>query len=344
VNRPNCFSVHGGDTVQMLETKNELEELGVNVDIYLGDNKYIEYNKYDLVHIFNIQTDKFSLKQVKKFKKKNKKIIVSPIWWDFEISNIDNEQYFSKKAIYFSKIFGKNIVILLKKINLKIRYNRMKKILKHADSILPNSQSEAELIIDNFGIEKDKINVIYNGIGKVFERYNFINAERNYVLQVGRIELQKNTHLTIRACKELNIPLVLVGKIVDNEYYKLCLEEGENSELTIFNNKNHEELIEIYRKAKIHILPSMRETPGLVSLEAASQGCVIVSTDIGSAKDYFGETGAIYCNPYEYESVRSAINYAWNFKNQNKNYSFDITKFKWKNAAKDTLEQYNALI
>ena len=256
------------------------------------------------------------------------------------MENISNEKYFSKKSIYLSRILGKNTLIKLKKLNLKIRYNRMKRILKYADIILPNSQLEAELIFTNFKSEKDKIKVIYNGIGKAFESCRLIDSERKYALQVGRIELQKNTHLTIRACKELNIPLVLVGNVADNEYYKLCLEEGRDSDLTVLNNKNHEELIKIYRKAKIHILPSYRETPGLVSLEAGVLGCNIVSTNVGSSKEYFGDLVS-YCSPKDYNSIKDAIKLEWDRDNNDLLNKYICNNFTWNIAARKTLQCYN---
>ena len=52
--RPNLFKVPGGDTVQLKETANALRMLDVEVDIHLeGD---INYEKYQLIHFFNVIT------------------------------------------------------------------------------------------------------------------------------------------------------------------------------------------------------------------------------------------------------------------------------------------------
>lgn len=341
INRKNALTLSGGDTVQMLNTKNELNNLGVDVEIILGESDSNNYNNFDLVHLFNIQTDKFSLKEARKVKNKNCKLIVSPIWWDFEKEQIKDIRTFGDKSKKLAEVIGNRNVIFLRKINLKIRYRRMKKILKLADMILPNSNMEKELLIKEFGVDKSKVKVVYNGVSKDYISRSVFNEKRYFALQVGRIEEAKKTHLSIRACKELGIPLKIIGKKVDEEYYNYCLNEAKSSEVEFIGTKNHTELIEYYQKAKIHILPSLRETPGLVSLEAATQGCNIVSTKIGSAKDYFGDL-AYYCDPNEYSSILEAIRNAWNDDNKDLR-SFICENFTWEVAARQTLDGYKMI-
>lgn len=42
----------GGDTIQILKTKEMLEKNGYNVDIELSDE--VDVSTYDIVHIFNL--------------------------------------------------------------------------------------------------------------------------------------------------------------------------------------------------------------------------------------------------------------------------------------------------
>ena len=51
--RSDAFERWGGDTTQMVETKDNLLKLGVDVKINLETNP--DVNDYDLVHIFNIK-------------------------------------------------------------------------------------------------------------------------------------------------------------------------------------------------------------------------------------------------------------------------------------------------
>lgn len=332
INRVDAFQKMGGDTIQMIKTKEGLESLNIKVDIALGNQEECIYNNYDIIHIFNIQTDKFCFDEIRKIQRIGKTVVVSPIWWDFE-----------KNVIYdnslIKRILGKKIVDLIKDFKLKIRYKRMEAILDYSTYILPNSELEIESLIRSFKFDSNKCKVVYNGISNDYI-CDIMNEHRLYALQVGRIEPVKNTLLTVRACKELKIPLKIVGKVSDENYYNQCISESDESIVEFIDQVDHNELIKLYNKAKVHILPSYRETPGLVSLEAGVLGCNIVSTEIGSAQEYFGDMVS-YCNPKDYNSIKKAIETQWKKENNYELKNHIINNFTWDIAAKRTLDVYN---
>src|SRR5436305_6359492 len=53
ISRASLFSDKGGDTVQIMNTAAGLRLLGIEVDIFLTDQKP-QYEKYDFLHFFNI--------------------------------------------------------------------------------------------------------------------------------------------------------------------------------------------------------------------------------------------------------------------------------------------------
>lgn len=338
LNRIDAFDKMGGDTIQMLKTKEELEKCNITVDELLGPQNITVYKNYDIIHIFNIQTDKFCFKEVQKIKKVKKTVVISPIWWDFE-ENIECDE---EKKKLIKRLLGKRIVSKIKRYKLNIRYKRMEKILDYSRCILPNSLLEIDSLKRCFKFDFSKCKVIYNGISNEFISSDEIR-DRNYALQVGRIEPVKNTLYTIKACKELNIPLIVIGKIADENYYKKCVKEAEHTDIRFLNTMKHTDLINIYKNAKLHILPSFRETPGLVSLEAGVLGCNIVSTEIGSAKEYFGDLVS-YCNPFSYDCVKKCISTEWKRENSGKLKTHIINNFTWEIAAKNTLEAYKKCI
>lgn len=343
VNRENAFSLLGGDTIQMIKTKESLEKLGVKVDVSLGTKDTNYYKNYDIVHIFNVQTEKFSNKEAKKIKLANTPLVVSPIWWDFEEDLINNTQNYGKKMLFISKLIGIKNAKYLKSLKLKLKYKKINEILDISSYILPNSKMEIESLNRCFFYDNSKNFVIYNGISEEFVKVSENNVKRKYALQVGRIEPAKNTLLTIKACNELKIPLKLVGRKVDQDYYEKCLIESENGNVEFLDSQEHEKLIGIYTEAKVHILPSFRETPGLVSLEAGVLGCNIVSTNIGSAEEYF-KTMVSYCNPNDFNSIKHAIHTEWNKQNDNVLRHHIINNFTWDIAAENTLKIYKKLI
>ncbi len=59
-------------------------------------------------------------------------------------------------------------------------------------------------------------------------------------------------------------------------------------------------------EAKVNVLTSWIETPGLVSLEAVYARCNIVVSDKGSVRDYFKDF-AFYCNPENIVEIKSQV-------------------------------------
>lgn len=81
--RHDALSHRGGDTVQMLKTKEFLEKsFPVTIELALNESDFIKHSDADLVHVFNIQTIDETLKYVELCQKYNKKFALSTIYWD----------------------------------------------------------------------------------------------------------------------------------------------------------------------------------------------------------------------------------------------------------------------
>ena len=92
---------------------------------------------------------------------------------------------------------------------------------------------------------------------------------------------------------------------LDIEYSNLCHSVATES-AKFLGPLDHNLVQSAYAAASVHVLASFGETPGLVNLEAAAQGCPIVVSDRGAERDYFGD-GAIYCDPLDPSSIRAAV-------------------------------------
>jgi len=108
-------------------------------------------------------------------------------------------------------------------------------------------------------------------------------------------------------------------------------------------NLSDNELIKAYQMANVHALPSWFETPGLSSLEAAACGSNIVSTTVGTAREYFGDK-VQYCQPGDIADLRNAVQRAVSMP-RNKDLSNTIwDKFTWTQSAKQTISGYLDII
>ena len=113
-NRKDCFEKKGGDTVQMLKTKEYLEKFyPVNIKICLTPEEILQDDESKIVHIFNLETINETNAFIDAAKKKNKKIALSTIHWNFL------EEYFVK-YLEVCNLPPINCPTLLKKILIRI--------------------------------------------------------------------------------------------------------------------------------------------------------------------------------------------------------------------------------
>lgn len=113
--------------------------------------------------------------------------------------------------------------------------------------------------------------------------------------------------------------------------------------VTYAGNLTEHDLIKLYQNAKLHVLCSFVETPGLSSLEAGFLGCNIVSTSEGSTEEYF-KNMALYCNPYDDESVYNAVKGGLSFDQQPALRQYILENFNSEKCLRPLYDSYFNLI
>ncbi|MDP4089031.1 MAG: hypothetical protein Q8930_07145, partial [Bacillota bacterium] len=78
-------------------------------------------------------------------------------------------------------------------------------------------------------------------------------------------------------------------------------------------------------------------------LEAAASGCSIVSTNQGSAAEYFGDK-AIYCDPYDEGSIYDAVKQGIKAGRDPELKRVMQEKFNWENCVRPLYESYGRLM
>jgi len=357
--RSNLYSAPGGDTTQIEKTKEYLEKLGVQVDISIELEPNIA--DYDLIHLFNLMDPQELYVQIAHAKRHNKKVALSTIYGlytEFErkarggvaqkAANI-----LSPYAINYIKTFlrhlkdgrmNKGVYYML----FNGYYRMAKKVTDHVDVFLPNSYSEMKRVEKEYKLQNYKYVVVPNAVDvNLFdaEKDDIDNVEnelikyKDCVLCVARIEGRKSTLNLIRAVGN-RYPLVLIGNETKNDLAfirKIHEEAGPN--VYFLGPIRHDELPKYYKMAKVHALVSWMETPGLSSLEAAAMGINIVITEKGDTRDYF-EDYAFYCQPDNVDSIRTAIDKAYNAPFDPRLKQKIQDEYTWELTAKKTFEGY----
>lgn len=357
-NRQDCLINRGGDTVQMLKTKEYLEKkYNLDIVLCLNPDEIFKYSSDYLVHIFNLQTVDETMEYIENAQKNGNKILLSTIYWDLSYSITELRVF---KITRFIKLFGKfkNISKILGKTQKK-NWIKQKQILEKVDFLLPNSEEELEILIKQFRLNEEKIKnktlVIPNAIENKEKSNNEeklkIDLPPKFILQVGRIELVKNQYSVVKALEENpEIPIVFIGRVAQTEenlkYYEKLLEiSNRRGNVFFISEINHDELQYYYRKAELHILPSLRESPGLVTLEALYHGSKIVVADKRFCPVTYYEFDKIgsVINPYDIKNIKEGVLKEYNKRNLKFNKEEYFEKFSYANVAKKTKEAYEII-
>lgn len=100
---------------------------------------------------------------------------------------------------------------------------------------------------------------------------------------------------------------------------------------------------ELYRRHKVHILASWFETTGLSSLEAVACGCTIVISRKGDTEEYFGDH-AFYCEPGDTRSIREAVDRAMAAPADHSFMKEVRERYSWEITARETLSVYQKVL
>lgn len=184
---------------------------------------------------------------------------------------------------------------------------RKKILCDKASAIIAVSQKTKQDLIEIFGIDENKIHVVYHGAPVV----KSVGIERiikdEYFLYVGLREGYKNFIRTIKDFKEFckihsDIKLVCTGpSFNENERYLI-------SELGIQNNVVHikateHDMMSLYQNAIAFIYPSLYEGFGIPILEAFANKCPVLLNN----KSCFPEIGGDAALYFESDAKESNL-------------------------------------
>jgi len=231
----------------------------------------------------------------------------------------------------------------------------LKRALIRSKKIIVPSFFVRNDVIKTFNIDPDKISVVYGGLANLprdinlGKEYLFHKGIKNdYILYVGNTYPHKNIEKLIETFvklkKEKKMQLVLVGK---RDFFSKRIELWAKNKYSIFAKKypediifygyaTDEELVTLYKNAKIYVFPSLMEGFGLPPLEALSFGLPVVCSNIPAFHEVLGDKVS-YFNPYDSEDIKNVI--IANLEKSNKYIKID--KCSWSAHVNRILEIYS---
>lgn len=297
------------------------------------------------------------------------------IWWS-KFSIIPVEWFIGKVDVYFSSDFlrppllkGTKGVTTVHDLTWKIfpQYHelriikahaiKLKKTIEHRDIVLTDSLSTKRDISKYFPeINKEKIHVVYPGIGKEFrpigdkeeirvvlKKYD-IDPGSKFLLYVGAIEPRKNLVLSINVFNELikdkdfsDFKFVIAGRAgwKNENVFGSIKKLGLEKKVKFTGFVEDEDLPYLYNAARLTVYLSAYEGFGLPPLESLASGTKVIVGDNSSLKEIIDKEFLVDISDQGkiLEKMKEI------FRSQTKIDSKEVQdKFNWKQAAKKFLE------
>lgn len=192
----------------------------------------------------------------------------------------------------------------------------LKRALKKSTGIIAISQTTKKDIEKFFGKDIDKkIRVIYEFVDEKFVKshsYSQKLVEGNYLLFVGNRKKHKNLRNLILAYdkikEKVDVKLVIAGpKEKEKDEVDILIEELRLKDRVVeFTSPKDEEIINLYKHAKLFVFPSFFEGFGLPPLEALTLNCPVITSNIPVLREILGPKIACF-NPFDVEDIVQKI-------------------------------------
>ncbi|TLF75236.1 D-inositol-3-phosphate glycosyltransferase [Nocardia cyriacigeorgica] len=178
-----------------------------------------------------------------------------------------------------------------------------KQVIAEADRMVANTGEEARQLVELYGADPDRIDVVppgadlsrYRPGDKTAARAEFgLPLDEQVVAFIGRIQPLKAPDVLVRAAAEVlrrepdrKLRVLIVGgpsgsglKRPD-ALIELAAELGIADRVTFLPPQSSDRLVQIYRAADLVAVPSYNESFGLVALEAQASGTPVLAADVG---------------------------------------------------------------
>lgn len=265
-----------------------LRKLGVDVTMVSPWDR-CDFGQYDLAHMFSYYAGmEMDITQLKR--KYGTPVVISPI--------ID-----SNRSPILTRVAATLHSPLL---HLYSPAGSIKRSGMLVDGWFVRSEYERKYIQAAYGIPSERI---YKVMLSTRLPISDINSNReDFCLLVSYMpSVRKNVVGLIDSAIKYKFNLKLAGGMTNPKAYSGMLEKiapYKNIEALGFVSDN--ELMALYRRARVFALPSFTEGVGLVALEAAANGCDIVLTNRGAPKEYYNGMAALV-DPASIDEIGTAV-------------------------------------
>lgn len=246
----------------------------------------------------------------------------------------------------------------------QIGYRRIFNVcVTKSERILVPSEAVKNLLITEWKTNKNKITITPEAVDDellslakkiTISKVNLIlkkfGIKNPYIFYVGNAHTHKNVEGLIKAFLSLkkdhrNMSLVLSGH--DHYFWERIKRESRFKDIIYTGYINDEELVSLYKGARVFVFPSFEEGFGIPILEAMACSCPVVSSKAGSLLEV-GGNAVLYFNPNDLNEMEDKISEVLS----NEKLKSDLIEkgrkrvndFSWRKLAEQTLEVYQKCV
>ena len=218
--------------------------------------------------------------------------------------------------------------------------------MEKADKIIAVSHFTKRVIVEKYGINPDKISVVYNAVYPIGE-----GEKKNIVLFLGRLTIQKGPEFFLKTAKKVlehedtRFVVAGMGDMLPR-LISQAVDMGISNRVIFTGKLTEDEVRHIYQISSVYVMPSVSEPFGITALEAISAGTpTIVSNTAGVSEAFqncmrvdFWDTDEIankIIALLRYDALRNTMN------EQSKK---EIALFTWDHVAENTLSVYRNVV
>ena len=205
-------------------------------------------------------------------------------------------------------------------------------------------------IQETYGVEAEKITVVYSGIDARFSaKGKAYRHTHPYVLFVGSLKPGKNVPLAIRAFAQVLkkskrvTDFIIIGSTywLDPEIAKTIKELEIGDRVILKGFVSDADLPSYYRGAAVFIAPSQSEGFCLPAIEAQACGTPVLVSDVGAFPEVIGKSGIIVASG-DVEGFTKGLDTLVNDKKKHDSYRklglANAKRFSWKQFAQTVLK------
>tara|TARA_B100000959_G_scaffold88517_1_gene93856 strand:+ start:213 stop:1451 length:1239 start_codon:yes stop_codon:yes gene_type:complete len=231
-----------------------------------------------------------------------------------------------------------------------------KKVAPKLRKIICVSGPSKQDVVEEFQVNPKNVEVILNGIDiEAFKPNNSIKVIKNRIVTTASADIPlKGLRFLINALPRVlkDFPethLIVIGKSPkESKIRKLINDLDLDGKISFKSNLTEEEIVGIYHKSQIAVIPSLYEGFGFGAGEAMACGTPLISTDSGGLKDVIGDS-AVKINSGSAEEIENEIIALFKDPEKRENLSLKGRKrmeglFDWKISASNYVKVFEATI